>query len=60
MEQWYLDNLVCPVDKTPLEYKDGKLISPSGRKYPVVEGVPNRRCPWLQHHWKALRTIQIL
>jgi len=29
MEQWYLDNLVCPVDKTPLEYKDGKLISPS-------------------------------
>ena len=40
MEQWYLDNLVCPVDKTPLEYKDGELISPSGRKYPVVEGVP--------------------
>ena len=40
MEQWYLDNLVCPVDKSPLEYKDGELISPSGRKYPVVEGVP--------------------
>lgn len=40
MDQWYLDNLVCPVDKLPLEYKDGMLISSSGRKYPVIDGVP--------------------
>jgi len=40
MDQWYLDNLVCPIDKTPLEYTDGTLISSSGRKFPVIEGVP--------------------
>jgi uncharacterized protein YbaR (Trm112 family) len=40
MDQWYLDNLVCPVDKLPLEYKDRMLISSSGRKYPVIDGVP--------------------
>lgn len=40
MDQWYLDNLVCPADKSPLEYKDGMLISSSGRKYPVIDGVP--------------------
>jgi len=40
MEQWYLDNLVCPVDKSPLEYKDGVFISSSGGRYPVVDGVP--------------------
>ncbi len=40
MEQWYIDNLVCPVDKSPLEYKNGVLISSSGRKYPVVDDVP--------------------
>jgi len=40
MDQWYLENLVCPVDKLPLRYDDGNLISSTGRKYPVVEGVP--------------------
>lgn len=40
MDQWYLDNLVCPVDKTRLEYKNGVLISDSGRIYPAVDGIP--------------------
>ncbi len=40
MEQWYLDNLVCPVNKMPLKYENGVLLSSSGNKYPVVDGVP--------------------
>lgn len=40
MEQWYLDNLVCPVDKSPLKYENGILRSSSGRQYPVVDDVP--------------------
>jgi len=40
MDQWFLDNLVCPVDKSKLEYREGALFSSSGRKYPVIEGVP--------------------
>ncbi len=27
MEQWYLNNLVFPIDKSPLDYKDGVLLS---------------------------------
>lgn len=40
MDKWYLDNLVCPVTKKSLEYKEGMLFSPCGRSYPVVDGVP--------------------
>jgi len=40
MDQWYLDNLVCPVDKQPLNYENGILLSYGGRQYPVVEGIP--------------------
>ena len=40
MDQWYLDNLVCPADKSALRYEDGVLISSKGRRYPVVEGIP--------------------
>lgn len=37
---WYTENLVCPVDRLPLEYSNGDLISSAGRKYPVVDGIP--------------------
>lgn len=40
MDKWYVDNLVCPVDNSPLEYREGALISSAGRSYPVVDGVP--------------------
>ena len=40
MEQWYIENLVCPVDKQPLRYDGRSLLSSSGRKYPIVDGVP--------------------
>ena len=40
MDPWYLENLVCPLDRSPLSYRDGSLISQAGRNYPVVDGVP--------------------
>src|SRR5437868_2878039 len=40
IDEWYLTNLVCCVDHTPLEYRNGHLVSDKGRKYPVVDGVP--------------------
>lgn len=39
-DSWYLDNLVCPVDRLPLEFDGQYLRSRSGRSYPVLEGVP--------------------
>lgn len=39
-DPWYLENLVCPVDKSSLRPEGAFLISESGRSYPVVEGVP--------------------
>lgn len=40
MHDWYLENLVCPVEKTGLTFRDGSLVSPGGRRYPVVDGIP--------------------
>ena len=40
MDNWYTQNLVCPIEKTPLHLSDNYLISNSGRKYPVVDGIP--------------------
>lgn len=37
-----LDRLVCPLDKGPLTYVDGKwLVNPrNGYRYPIVDGIP--------------------
>lgn len=40
LDPWYLRNLVCPLDKTKLEFDGQGLISQNGRRYPVVDGVP--------------------
>jgi SAM-dependent methyltransferase len=40
LDRWYLENLRCPVDRGPLEQRDDVLVSSSGRRYPVVDGVP--------------------
>ena len=40
IDPWYLEHLRCPVDHVRLEYKDGALVSPAGRKYPIADGVP--------------------
>jgi SAM-dependent methyltransferase/uncharacterized protein YbaR (Trm112 family) len=40
IDPWYEEHLVCPVDQTELRYSNDALRSPSGRVYPVVDGVP--------------------
>lgn len=40
IDPWYLERLVCPVDRTPFEFDGVQLISESGRRYPVVAGIP--------------------
>ena len=40
IDPWFLENLVCPVDRGPLEFQNGELYSENGRRYPVIDGVP--------------------
>lgn len=40
LDPWYLQNLVCPVDRTACNFDGEQLISKSGRQYPVVDGLP--------------------
>lgn len=40
IDEWYLKNLVCPIDSTALSFVDGHLVSANGRRYPVVDGIP--------------------
>jgi 2-polyprenyl-3-methyl-5-hydroxy-6-metoxy-1,4-benzoquinol methylase/uncharacterized protein YbaR (Trm112 family) len=40
IDPWYLQNLVCPVDRTSLTFDGTRLRSGGGRAYPVVDGVP--------------------
>lgn len=40
VDQWYIDNLVCPIDKSKLILHGNYLVSDAGRRYPVVDGIP--------------------
>src|SRR5665811_1545254 len=40
MDNFLLDSLVDPVDKTPLRVTGDILQSSSGRTYPIVQGIP--------------------
>ncbi len=40
LDPWYLEHLVCPVDKTALTLDGARLVSAEGREYPIVEGMP--------------------
>jgi SAM-dependent methyltransferase/uncharacterized protein YbaR (Trm112 family) len=40
LDPWYLETLVCPVDRSELSREGDALVSAAGRRYPVVEGVP--------------------
>lgn len=40
IDPWFAENLICPIDRIPLFYKDGKLVTAKGRIYPIVEGIP--------------------
>ena len=39
LDPWYLQNLVCPIDRSKCDYDGKQLISKGGRRYPVVDGV---------------------
>lgn len=52
LDPWYLEHLVCPIDKLPLRYEGARLISPRGREYGVCDGVPVMLVPEAQRtHW---------
>jgi 2-polyprenyl-3-methyl-5-hydroxy-6-metoxy-1,4-benzoquinol methylase/uncharacterized protein YbaR (Trm112 family) len=40
IDPWYLDHLVCPLDRSSLRHAGDELISANGRRYPIVEGLP--------------------
>src|ERR1700730_9386167 len=40
LDPWFIEKLVDPVDKSKLTFDGCNLISPSGRFYPVLDGVP--------------------
>lgn len=40
MDQWLIENLVCPCHKGNLSVADNKLSCEHGCKFPVVDGVP--------------------
>jgi len=40
IDLWYLENLVCPVERARLHWDGACLVSDAGRRYPVIEGIP--------------------
>lgn len=40
MDQWLIDNLVCPRHKADLAFNESTLSCPCGCRYPVVDGIP--------------------
>ncbi|SFU97138.1 Methyltransferase domain-containing protein [Methylobacterium sp. 174MFSha1.1] len=40
IDPWYLDHLVCPAEGGPLRCDGRDLVSGTGRRYPIVDGVP--------------------
>jgi len=40
IDNWYLENLVCPRENSKLTQVGNTLISETGSKYPIVNGIP--------------------
>ncbi|WP_392534639.1 methyltransferase domain-containing protein [Nostoc sp. C117] len=40
IDDWYLENLVCPRDKSKLHLSGNFLISETGITYPIIQGIP--------------------
>jgi SAM-dependent methyltransferase len=68
MRTEHLTDLVDPIDRAPLTHRDGALVAPCGRRYPIVGGIP-RFVPddryvgsfsfeWLTHHRTQLDDAQ--
>jgi SAM-dependent methyltransferase len=48
LDPWFLENLVCPVDRRPLVLRDGALVCPTNHSYPIADGVPVMLVPGVQ------------
>lgn len=40
LPSWALETLCCPKTREPLDLRGSELVSPSGRVYPIVDGIP--------------------
>lgn len=40
IDRWFVDNLVCPIDKQPLRLDGDALVCGRNHRYPIVDGVP--------------------
>ena len=40
LDGWTIDEFICPIDRKPLSLVGERLVSPSGRQYPIVDGIP--------------------
>lgn len=40
IDPWFVDHLVCPVDKGPVRVTAGTLCCGAGHRYPIVDGIP--------------------
>jgi SAM-dependent methyltransferase/uncharacterized protein YbaR (Trm112 family) len=55
LDPWWLEHLVCPVEKSPLRLEGRFLVSQGGRRYPVVDGAPVMLPPEATATIRALR-----
>lgn len=55
LDPWYLENLVCPVDRQRLRHEGSFLVSTSGRNYPIVDGMPVMLLPEMAPTMDAAR-----
>lgn len=40
LDPWFLENLACPADHSPLQWDGKRLAGACGHSYPVVDGIP--------------------
>ncbi len=40
MDNWLIERLVCPRDRSSLRQRDGHLVCDRGHAYPMVDGIP--------------------
>ena len=40
IDPWFVENLVCPIDRQSVALRNNALICPANHAYPIVDGVP--------------------
>ena len=58
MNEWLIDNLVCPRDKGKLQLSGDKLICPENHDYPIIENIPTRLLEEERIHGSITRTLE--